>query len=272
MKEKNHLPNNLRLLVGYSRSISDVCRHIGISRQQFTKYLSGKTFPTFRSLQRICDHFGLEDWELLLPHSEFRNLVAIRPPESISRSRPYKSAIESELWARSQASKDLASFLGYYYNHFVVKGRISLIQRTLIHLFEVDGVVGTKTIERTHGEKNVAASVQKFDGIAYYSGHRLYITERERFLGHTIWNTTLYATTTHREQFFSGLSVGSTTDSVQDISCYRSIFQFLGRTVNRYNALKGCGWFPLDSPDVSAYVREHIENRIEEGDNAFVAA
>lgn len=271
MKENHHLSHNLRLLVGYSRSISDVCRHIGISRPQFTKYLSGKSFPTLRSLQKISDHFGLEDWELLLPHAEFRNLIAIRPPDAILRPRPFKSAIEAGIWAKSQAGQDLAPFLGYYYSHFVVKGRTSLIQRTLIHLFEVDGIVGTKTIERTLSEEG-AASVTKYDGIAYYSGHRLYISERERFLGQTIWHTTLYATTTQREQIFSGLCLGSTTDSVQDISSYRSIFQFLGPTVNHYNALKGCGWFPLDSSEISAYVRDHIENRIEEGDNAFVAA
>ena len=112
----------------------------------------------------------------------------------------------------------------------------------------------------------------KYDGIAYYSGHRLYISERERFLKQTIWHTTLYATTTRREQFFSGLGVGNTTASVQDISCYRSIFQFLGRTVDPYDALKGCGLFKPDSPEIPAYIREHIENKIEIGDNAFVAA
>ncbi|MDA9009460.1 hypothetical protein N9K16_05835 [Alphaproteobacteria bacterium] len=146
-----------------------------------------------------------------------------------------------------------------------------MIQRTLIHLFEADGIVGTKTIERIPGKKG-AARVVKFDGVAYYSGHRLYITERERFIGQTIWHTTLYATTTQRENIFSGLCLGSNTDSVQGISSYRSIFQFLGPDVDRYKALKGCGWFPMDSPEISEYVRENIENRIEEGDNAFVAA
>ena len=83
---------------------------------------------------------------------------------------------------------------------------------------------------------------------------------------------TLYATTTRREQFFSGLGVGNTTASVQDISCYRSIFQFLGRTIDKYDALKGCGLYEPNSPEIPAYIREHIENRIEPGDNAFVAA
>ena len=117
-----------------------------------------------------------------------------------------------------------------------------------------------------------AATVTKYDGIAYYSGHRLYISEQESLLKQTIWHTTLYATTTRREQFFSGLGVGNTTASVQDISCYRSIFQFLGRTIDKYDALKGCGLYEPNSPEIPAYIREHIENRVEPGDNAFVAA
>ena len=270
-REIGDVGKNLRLLIGYSPSITQVCNEIKISRQQFSKYLSGRSSPRLRSLQRICDHFGLENWELLLPHLEFRHLIAIRPPENISNYRSYANAFVSEIRAKSQSTENLAPFLGYYYNHFILKAKESMIQRSLVHLFEADAIVGTRTIERMPNADGTS-TVTKYDGIAYYSGHRLYISERERFLKQTIWHTTLYATTTRREQFFSGLGVGNTTASVQDISCYRSIFQFLGRTVDPYDALKGCGLFKPDSTEIPAYIREHIENKIEIGDNAFVAA
>lgn len=38
------------------------------------------------------------------------------------------------------------------------------------------------------------------------------------------------------------------------------------------DALRGCGLFGLDDMEIPAYIREHIENKIEIGDNAFVAA
>ena len=262
---------NLRLLVGYSSSITQVCRQIKISRQQFTKYLSGKSFPRLQSLQRICDHFGLEDWEILLPHSDFRKLITLNASFGSSNHPSYSNKFLAEIRNKSLPSSSLAPFLGFYYNHFILKAKQSMIQRSLVYLFEVDGMVATKTIERTANTDNVM-SVSKYDGIAYYSGHRLYISEREKFLGQTIWHTTLYATTTKREQFFSGLGLGNTTDSVQDISCYRSIFQFLGRSVNIRDALGGCGLFKLDDLEIPTYIREQIENKIEVGDNAFVAA
>jgi transcriptional regulator with XRE-family HTH domain len=269
--DKIDASKNLRLLVGYSSSITQVCRQIKISRQQFTKYLSGKASPRLQSLQRICDYFGLEDWELLLPHEDFRKLIALRPPQGLSTNRSYANEFVSDIRNKSSPTDSLGPFLGYYYNHFIVKARESMIQRSLVYLFEADGMIATKTIERIANHDGTIG-VSKYDGIAYYSGHRLYISECEKFLEQTIWHTTLYATTTKREQFFSGLGLGNTTDSVQDISCYRSIFQFLGRSVNTRDALRGCGLFGLSDPEIPAYIREHIENKIEIGENAFVAA
>ena len=41
---------------------------MGINRQQFTKYLNGAARPSARNMRRICDHFGVEEEELLIPH------------------------------------------------------------------------------------------------------------------------------------------------------------------------------------------------------------
>ena len=139
---------NLRLLIGFSPSITQVCREIQISRQQFSKYLSGRSAPTLRSIQRIREYFGLEEWELILPHPEFRKLIAIKPPENISNYRSYEGGFISEVRAKSQSAKSLSPFLGYYYNHFITKQKESMIQRSLVCLFEVESYVGTRTIER----------------------------------------------------------------------------------------------------------------------------
>ena len=100
---------NLRLLIGYSPSITQVCREIQISRQQFSKYLSGRSAPRLRSIQRICDYFGLEEWELILPHPEFRKLIAIRPPENISNYRSYEGGFISESSGEITICKKLSS-------------------------------------------------------------------------------------------------------------------------------------------------------------------
>jgi transcriptional regulator with XRE-family HTH domain len=59
--------DNLRIKCQKFESIAEACRVIGINRQQFNKYLSGAMLPNARSLQRICDVFAIEEWELFIP-------------------------------------------------------------------------------------------------------------------------------------------------------------------------------------------------------------
>lgn len=271
-EDQTSFRQNLRLLCGYSRSVSDVCRRAGISRPQFNKYLSGKSSPSIRSLRRICDHFGVEEWELLLPYDQFYKLIAFRPPNSALQNRPQKSLFESEIWKKSDSKGKMKAFLGFYHSFVVLKGPNSVILRSLMHLYEVDGAVFTTNIEREQTDPSTKKFFSKYDGVAYRAGNRMFISERERYQGETIWHTVLYATGVKREQYYLGLSLGSTTTSLQDIVSYRVIFQHLGTDVNLRQVLKDCGHFELDSPEIPLYVRQRIENRIEKGDNAFVVA
>jgi len=270
--DRTSFRKNLRLLCGYSRSVSDICRRVGISRPQFNKYLSGISSPSMRSLRRICDHFGVEEWELLLPYDQFYKLIALRPPNSTLQNRPQKSLFESEIWKRSDSKGHMKPFLGYYYSYAVLKGPDSFILRSLVHLFEVDGAVFSITIEREQTDPSTKKLLSKYDGIAYCAGNRIFISERERYQGETIWHTVLYATGVKREKYYSGLSLGSTTTSLQNIVSYRVIFQHLDTDINLRHVLNNCGHYALDSPEIPLYVRQRIENRIEGGDNAFVVA
>ena len=208
----------------------------------------------------------MEEWELILPHSEFRKLIAIRPPENISNYRSYEGGFISEVRAKSQSTKNLAPFLGYYYNHFIAKQKESMIQRSLVCLFddptweqgllkEFLMLVGLRPLRNM-----TALLIILVTGFIYLS--RKACLNKQSGTPHFM----------PRQLEGARLGVGNTTASVQDISCYRSIFQFLGRTIDKYDALKGCGLYEPNSPEIPAYIREHIENRIEPGDNAFVAA
>mgnify|MGYP001357783404 CR=1 FL=1 len=124
--KSNDLSRNLKLLIAYSASISEVCKKINISRQQFTKYLSGKSFPRLQSLQRICDHFGLEDWEILLPHSDFRKLITLNTTFRSLNHPSYNNKFLAEILHKSLPSRSLAPFLGFYYNHFILRNHSTI--------------------------------------------------------------------------------------------------------------------------------------------------
>jgi transcriptional regulator with XRE-family HTH domain len=81
---------------GYS-SIADACRAVGINRQQFNKYLSGAMLPNARSLKRICEAFGIEDWELFT--NDHRTISQKSPAitrlnELIAKNRSFHRVLE----------------------------------------------------------------------------------------------------------------------------------------------------------------------------------
>lgn len=69
------LAANLRLLCDRQGSISQVCRKLGINRQQFNKYLSGQHLPSPANIRLIADHFGLGPEVLFSEPERFRALV-----------------------------------------------------------------------------------------------------------------------------------------------------------------------------------------------------
>ncbi len=58
---------NLRSLCAPYRSVSDLCRKLGINRTQFNRYLSGESFPRPDVLHLICRFFDVDARILLEP-------------------------------------------------------------------------------------------------------------------------------------------------------------------------------------------------------------
>jgi transcriptional regulator with XRE-family HTH domain len=66
---------NLRLLCDRQGSISQVCRKVGINRQQFNKYLSGRHTPSAENIRVIANYFGVGPEVMFSEHDHFRTLV-----------------------------------------------------------------------------------------------------------------------------------------------------------------------------------------------------
>lgn len=58
---------NLQILSSPYKSVSGLCRDIGINRTQFNRYLSGESFPRPDQLHRICEFFDVDARILLEP-------------------------------------------------------------------------------------------------------------------------------------------------------------------------------------------------------------
>jgi transcriptional regulator with XRE-family HTH domain len=64
MSLRLNLAKNLRRLTSQIGSANFVCRELDINRQQFEKYLKGRSLPSPATLKRICDYFKVSEEEL----------------------------------------------------------------------------------------------------------------------------------------------------------------------------------------------------------------
>lgn len=57
---------NLRMKTAEHGSIADVCRGVGINRQQFNKYLAGSSFPNALTMRKICTFLNIQEQSLFI--------------------------------------------------------------------------------------------------------------------------------------------------------------------------------------------------------------
>jgi hypothetical protein len=63
---ESNLARNLRILCNSKDSIAEICRRIGIARQQVNKYIVSKCEPARANIRLICQYSGIDVFELYL--------------------------------------------------------------------------------------------------------------------------------------------------------------------------------------------------------------
>lgn len=249
---------NLRFLTSFYPSIADVCRRIGINRQQFNKYLNGYSQPSASNLKKICDFFGVEDFEINLPHEDFKEIINGKPQEeAISISFVGQSSLQALF---EDKVKELGRYCGFYYSYRYSFSEPHLILKSLILLQELDGVVISKRFERftEDGNQEEFTSVSKYHGYVTLLHDRVFIVEAGRLKEEEIGETILYPSFRNQTLWLSGLHTGVSTRDDRRIGSAQVLFQYLGRSGDRYEMLKGCGRFSLTDKNIPTKVQNYF--------------
>ena len=261
-------PQNLRLLCSYGKSVSAICRQVGINRHQLKRYLSGSTAPSLHTLRRLCDFFGLEENEILMRHADFAALIRIRPPQ-LHRSRDRVA----EFFGAVADAADLSRarhYVGFYHVYFQPDRQVPEIHRALTQIQLEDRCLVTKTIERYPGGTPGLPPVVKYEGIAYPNRNRLTIIERRPKATDTAFFSILYGADSEDFSMLSGLSMGVAPDSSRGIYCVRLCWQYLGIDIDIRRALSQCGQFASDDPGIDRHIQHYTHNELAAGDFAFM--
>lgn len=179
-ERRANLARNLQYLCRSFKSVAEACRHLGVNRQQFNKYLAGKHVPSIRVLSAISQRFSIEQEDLFRGKAEFE--AALRGVE-VAPLRALRSSRQFMRFAPAIANSHalLEPFYGVYYryhNSSIYKGRIL---RSAVYLYERDSIAQYVCIERFPRLDDGArvAYVFKYHGLALMIEDRLFLIDFE---------------------------------------------------------------------------------------------
>ena len=266
------LGRNLKLLCGHYRSVAEVCRRVGINRQQFNKYLGGQTQPSMHNLRRIADFFGVDEAEIFLPHESFtRNVLSKPAATDVPRAvQSYFSRSKSAL-ARSQ--KEMERYCGYYYSYFRSPAWPGGIVRDLYVIHQDAEYSYTKSIERLYWRDRPRQNqfVYKIKGMALHENNRIFLFEHQEDWNSMYSLTLLYPSHRSRITLLSGLLLSVSSGSGRRPFATRIVFEYLGKNPDVKQALAGCGVYRQDSDEIGEDIKRAISNAVSSEEAALTA-
>jgi transcriptional regulator with XRE-family HTH domain len=249
---------NLSYACSLLPSISEVCRRIGINRQQFNKYLAGSVRPSRHNMRRICDFFGVTESEILLDVARFSPLISLRKsPLRASDLPKHLTAIES----LHRMSGELDRYTGWYFRYFYTFGYPGRITCSLAVISEQDGRHLWKNIERPGNEDlTIERLVGKYEGLAFHLGHRIYIVEYDVMNTGSITQLMLYPSYSPRPAYLRGVQTGGSMRRGRKPAASAVVLEYLGEDIDHRRALARCGIF--DPSNIDDRIKRLIANRM----------
>lgn len=253
------LAENLKLLCATHRSVSDLCRRIGINRQQFNKYLSGESHPSAHNLRRIALYFNLPAEDLLLPVPDFKRRHGAEYTAAAPGGDPVSTTMAK---AFPGDLRRLRPLLGFYHSHFLVPQSSAVIMRSLINLVEVDGRVYSKSIERMGVGTTLTGRgrgyLSKYDGLVSHLGNCIFILEFESLTTDTIAETILYPSYRKRLDVLTGMSLGVSSRVHRQLFSTLIAWKYLGQTIDTKDALSRCGLIAKEDRSLDPAIRTFL--------------
>ena len=262
-------PRNLRVLTDHYKSVAEVCRRLDLNRSQFNRYISGRSMPSRHVFKKICDFFGVEEYEIFLPHQEFLKIVGLKrnQPAADDGFRPYVAYLD-QLVRRSRG--DLLDYEGYYFEYSYSMTRPGLILRSLLRLSGNTGFTTYQRVENMARFGTAAPRVTcKYRGMAFYLNDRIFLVDYDSLTGNEISQTVLYPNYQTRLTRLNGLKLGVAASGRREPLCARVLLEALGRQISVKKALRSCGLFDPESAEIQPDIRSLITNKIEGGAHHF---
>jgi len=264
------LSSNLKLLCSYYPSIAEMCRRLGVNRSQFNRYLNGRYKPSPAIMRKLCDFFGVEEYELMLPASQFSRLIQVKP-SPVALDMPTQVESKHMQILNQASSHQLERYLGYYFEYYMSMAVPGKILRNLICIeHQGDGIYYQRT-ERLKETGEEPAFNSKYLGVALFLTDRIFLTDYEALATNEVTETILTPSYKNRISRLHGLRIGVPASGLRTPSCARVVMEYLGGKVNVRKALRMCGLYDPDDESLDEAIKQAVRNDMQSEDWHFKA-
>lgn len=253
---------NLSFLCSYYSSVSEVCRRIGMNRGQFNKYVSGAVYPRRHNMRLICDFFGVEEYELLMPADQFRELVRFRPRISIDTESQEGELIRSLRGLQAISNQyELGHYSGFYFEYYHSMSFPGNVLRTLVHVVHREGATYYDRFERLEPVRSSHHGARcHYRGHALFLKDRIFLVDYEALTSNEISQTVLFPNYKSVLDRLDGLKLGVAAAGQRIPAAARVTWEYLGRKVSPQRCLRKIGLIEIDDPALDDGIRNRIDN------------
>ncbi|WEX76427.1 helix-turn-helix domain-containing protein [Sinorhizobium numidicum] len=242
---------NLRFACATRRSISQICREIGINRQQFNRYINGEARPSAHNVARIAAFFGLDAEDFVLAPHAFQARMK-RPNRRSSNGGLLLDGLPGDLAA-------LRRHLGFYQTYHISPSWRGLVVCSCARLSEENGSVHVKSIERIDDATNEIRQFSKYVGLAAFWRNRIFITERSVGREPMMSQTILMPFEVHQRVYLRGTTMGVSWRKENLPYASRMIWRHIGQNPEKRQMLSRCGVLSFSSRQLPATVRDFLQ-------------
>jgi transcriptional regulator with XRE-family HTH domain len=251
LHDADHFAANLRFACATRRSISQICREIGINRQQFNRYISGEARPSAHNVARIAGFFGLQAQDFSLSAKLFEARM-VRPDRDRSEAGLLLEGFPGDL-------AGLRRHVGYYQTYHLSPSWPGRVVCSCARIHEESGSIRVKSIERIRDAANEIQQFSKYVGLVTFWRNRIFIAERSVGRQPMLSQTILMPFEVHQRVYLRGTTMGVSWRKENLPYASRMIWRTLGQEPDLRQMLSRCGVLAMGSRQMPATVRTFLE-------------
>lgn len=217
-------------------------------------------------MRRICDFFGFDEYEMLLPHEQFQNIVRLRPVRG-AEDVTMPPGLAGILTQAQRSRGVLSKTYGYYHKYYLSFSTPKHVLKSLVFIYGWNEYTLYKRLERLKRPGVPGPpDVYKYAGMVTVAGDRMHLLDQEVITGAELTQTALFMNYRNRVSVLTGLTMGVSGGDAHEPSSARVVMEYIGRSVNLRQAISDCRLYPLDSTSIPRRILYHLtaSGRIDE--------